>query len=903
MAAITAATATGATIRPDQPNPVVFPAADAKFVRVLIHKSSASAPCIDELEVYGPAGDRNLALATGGAKATASSCIAGFPIHRIEHLNDGQYGNSRSWISAGVTGEWAQIELPAAVKVAKIVFSRDREGRYSDRIPISLEVQLSLDGKKWNRAAVLRTAAEIEGEALAVALDRGDPVQYAFLGERLMCRKIDDSHPTARVLGQMREMLGRFAAKGLDVAAERNALAELTGRHEALVAAQEADDEAEQALFFEARMAKRRLFFREPDLAVLKRILFVKRQPFLPSHNYSVIFDSQGAGGGAVCVLETPWQEGRLLPEEASVARLFECDQGIARDVVADFAAETIYFGYRPTKADYFHLRSIHVDGSDGKQLTDGPFHDYYPCPLPDGGLAFISTRCRARFLCWRPQAFVLFRMDATGDNVRPLSHANLSEWTPAMMRDGRILWMRSEYLDKGANFGHTLWAMRPDGTHPELIFGNNTMHCYAGGREVPGTSEICCTLVSHGGDLNGPIALVDVAQGRSNPEAVHNITPDSPPHYHMDWARRQCFRDPVPISRDYFLCSHAPEDRFGLYVIDRYGNRELLHFDPTIGSMCPTVLRPTEAPPVLRAAPPETLADVEDRGQFTVSDVYQGLPTTVQRGTIKYLRVCGEVRSNLIQLPSGAYQADHTPFQDWYATPIHKVNGPYGWPSYVAKETFGLATVEEDGSANFHAPAGKVLYLQALDAEFNEVQRMRSVVQLQAGEKRSCVGCHEDRRSAPPVRQAVALRRQPESLRPPPWGAGPFSYQTVVQPVLDAKCVSCHDAKDKQQINLTGVLDADRIPASYRTLIAGGWVHHFDCRYPVEHTKAAAGTFGTLQSKLWKVLDAEDHHDVKLSEEETRRVKCWIDLNCPLWPDYQFRPERPAAAVVTAGN
>ena len=58
-------------------------------------------------------------------------------------------------------------------------------------------------------------------------------------------------------------------------------------------------------------------------------------------------------------------------------------------------------------------------------------------------------------------------------------------------MRDGRILWTRSEYLDKGADFGHTLWAIRPDGTHPELVFGNNTINCYANGREVPGTSEI----------------------------------------------------------------------------------------------------------------------------------------------------------------------------------------------------------------------------------------------------------------------------------------------------------------------------------------------------------------------------------------------------------------------------
>ena len=50
---------------------------------------------------------------------------------------------------------------------------------------------------------------------------------------------------------------------------------------------------------------------------------------------------------------------------------------------------------------------------------------------------------------------------------------------------------MRSEYLDKGANFGHTLWAIRPDGSHAELIFGNNTIHCYANGNEIPDSREI----------------------------------------------------------------------------------------------------------------------------------------------------------------------------------------------------------------------------------------------------------------------------------------------------------------------------------------------------------------------------------------------------------------------------
>jgi len=325
------------------------------------------------------------------------------------------------------------------------------------------------------------------------------------------------------------------------------------------------------------------------------------------------------------------------------------------------------------------------------------------------------------------------------------------------------------------------------------------------------------------------------------------------------------------------------------------YGNRELLHLDPEIGSMSPTLLRPVAAPPVLGGgeAPAERSPS---KGQFFVADVYRGLEQAVKRGTVKYIRVCREVRADLIRLPASEYQADHKPFQDWYATPTHKVNGPGGWPSYVAKGVLGIAPVEQDGSANFYAPAGKVLYFQVLDADYNEIQRMRSVVQLQDGEKRGCIGCHESRMLAPPSpdRIPIAMRREPSTLQPPPWGAGPFSYEKVVQPVWDAKCIRCHDAKDEQQINLTGILDADRIPASYRTIITKGWVHYFDYTWGREHSKAEPLSFGTVKSKLWDIME-DEHYDVRLTTEEARRIKCWTDLNCPLWPDYIFRPDRLA--------
>ncbi len=41
-------------------------------------------------------------------------------------------------------------------------------------------------------------------------------------------------------------------------------------------------------------------------------------------------------------------------------------------------------------------------------------------------------------------------------------------------------------------------------------------------------------------------------------------------------------------------------------------------------------------------------------------------------------------------------------------------------------------------------------------------------------------------------------------------------------------------------------------------------------------------------------MLKDERHKGVDLTSEEMQAIKCWIDMNCPLWGDYTFRPNRP---------
>lgn len=958
---------------------IEFPVRKTRFVRLMIQKTSGDTqPCLDELEVYGPNSTENLALASRRAKACASSLLAGHEIHKIEHLNDGQYGNSHSWIAATSGKAWAQIELPKATEVARVVISRDRKGEFQDRLPSEAQVLLSMNGADWQPVGALDSktgslvphrrnplsAFDLVPTLRVDRLTKKDwpgVLQYSFLRERDTWSKIptDDYlspllterpvrpggapywgqlarlSPLKRVLALYSDLIDRLERQGLNVDKDRRQLAKFMEATDA--GATESDE-----VYLAVRLAKRRLFFRDPALAPLEKVLFAKRHPFLESHNYSEHLDGCLEPGGGIFVLHVPRdRQGGLLPDQAEIEQLFDGSAGIVREPVLDYDAKTVFFAYRPDIPQvqgwdsYWHMYSLSLENGDVRQLTEGPFHDFDPVVLPDGGVAFTSTRCALRFLCWRPQAYVLYRMERDGSNLRRLSYANLSEWKPSVMSDGLIMWTRSEYLDKGADFSHTLWTIRPDGTQPALVFGNNTPNCYSQAHELPGTNEIVCTLMSHGSH-EGPIALIDRSKGPFDTSAITNITPDTHPYYQMDRSYFDTFRDPYPVSSDHFLVSHNPDNHhnWGLYVIDRYGNRELLYIDPEISSTGPRPLRPQPRPPVLTSSIDMKLA-AEQLGQFVVQDVYVGLGAEVERGRAKYIRVAEELPANLQQLACGEYTKDHPPFQDFYSSPVHLVKGRVNsyltrtanasmgpmrtnhdwskqiekvaeglyrvsddpaWPTYEAKMSHGVAPVAEDGSANFLAPAGKQLYFQLLDEDFNEIQRMRSVIQLQPGEKRSCIGCHESRQTTSAnFGRRRALQQPPVRLTPPPWGAVPFSYEKVVQPVLDRNCTKCHDGRqtDKRP-DLRAQLDKDRIPASYRSLIEGGWVHYFDYTWGIRPFKAEPLSFGTLQSRLFEVLKNKNHEKVALTNEEMQAVKAWVDLNCPLWPDYTYRLDRP---------
>jgi hypothetical protein len=162
----TSAPGASATLRPavtHRQNEDRFAAVEARFLRFTILATSGGEPCLDELEAWSR--DRNVALASTGAKATASGSLAGYEIHKLEHLNDGRTGNARSWISSQVGQGWVQLEFPKPERVDRVVWGRDREGQFKDRLTTRYRIEVATEPDAWKTVATSDDRTPFAGES------------------------------------------------------------------------------------------------------------------------------------------------------------------------------------------------------------------------------------------------------------------------------------------------------------------------------------------------------------------------------------------------------------------------------------------------------------------------------------------------------------------------------------------------------------------------------------------------------------------------------------------------------------------------------------------------------------------------------------------------------------------
>jgi hypothetical protein len=651
------------------------------------------------------------------------------------------------------------------------------------------------------------------------------------------------------------------------------------------------------ALYRKVRGYTRELALKNPLLGS-KPLVFMKRRRFICQmlHEYLGYYCDYGdVAGGGVYVLERP---GRSMATRDLVGG--RLPRGNYATLAVSYDAQTVYFAFAeraPTKPDFystdrrfFRLYAMDADGAHLRQLTDAPHDDFDPCPLPDGGLAFMSTRRGGFVRCnnpWEPlPSYTLHRMDGSRESIRTLSFHETSEWHPAVLNDGRIVYTRWDYVDRSAANFHGLWISNPDGTNPMSLFGNYTMRinaCFQP-RAIPGSHRVIFVAGAHHADVGGSLVIVDPRlvdldpnNGEDGFESIEVLTPEVCFPEAPGWPSSY-FHSPWPLSENYFLVSFSfdplpgmgprvnEDTQTGIYLMDRFGNLDLLYREPGVSCMYPVPLAPRPVPPVL---PSNLNPALGDEGEFFVRDIRRSHFPLPESRPIHALRV----------------------FQVLPKTHTHIVNQPrIGYANAEsARMLLGTVPVEADGSAYFRAPARKPLYFQAVDADGRAVQSMRTITYLQPGERRGCVGCHEPRGTTNLDGRSIALSRPPSRIRPGPDGTRPWSYPRLVQPVLDRRCVSCHDGSTgdgKNLLDLTGK-EAGQFTQSYESLRPFVRWYEWGGK-TISPIITRPGRIGADKSALTRILGDETHAEAaKLTDAERRRITLWLDGNAPFYGVY----------------
>ena len=589
---------------------------------------------------------------------------------------------------------------------------------------------------------------------------------------------------------------------------------------------------------------------RELDQFGVREIVFATRTQIAEGHWYANFgyyapedaHPCYGVGGRLV----------KLDLETGATQLLVDDVAGNVRDPAVHYDGHTIVFAWRKGGTAQFHLYRINADGTGLKQLTDGQYDDIEPSWLPDGGIAFVSSRCKRWVNCWLTQVANVHRCDADGKNVTQIS-ANLEhDNTPWILPDGRILYQRWEYVDRSQVHYHHLWTMYPDGTSQMVFFGNqHPGSVFIDAKPIPNSDEI--VLINSPGhgqrEHAGYLATLDVRKGPDELAMLHNVS------------RETNVRDPFPLATNAFLVAVEREIR----LFDAAGKSRQVYAlpaewaDVTLHEPRPLLPHPREMQIPARIKPEQTT------GVLACMDVYQGRNMEgVKPGEIKKLLV-------LESLPK----------------PINYTGGmeplTYGG-SFTLERILGTVPVESDGSAYFELPALHACFFVALDEQGRSVKRMQSFCTVMPGERTGCIGCHEQRTATLDKIAAgntpLAMRHAPSHITSIPGIPDVIDYTRDIQPIWDRHCVSCHNP-DKPSGHM--LLAGDQGPMyshSYIMLtlhrqVADGR-NQPKSNYP---PRALGDSASPLMDKL-----EPTHHDVKMSAAEKEMVRCWIN-SAATWP------------------
>jgi hypothetical protein len=383
-------------------------------------------------------------------------------------------------------------------------------------------------------------------------------------------------------------------------------------------------------------------------------IAFVKNRTVMPSFFAYTEGQSDAQNerhflpGAALCLLKMDGLYGKVqvLVEDAS---------GAIRDPDVSLDATQVLFAWKKSlNEDDYHLYEFDLKTKQVRQITSGlGFADYEGCYVPGNGIVFSSTRCVQTVDCWWTEVSNLYTCDREGRFLRRLGFDQVHSIHPALTEDGRVLYTRWDYNDRGQIFPQALFQMYPDGTGQSEFYGNNSWFptTIAHARGVPGSHQVVAIFTGHHSPQAGKLGILDISKGRQENSGAQLIAPvrDTPAERIDSYGQHgELFQHPFPLNEKEFIVTYAPKGwqrsqgrseqaHFSLYWMDIQGRRELLASDRQYACRKPVAVAGRQ-----NITPRPSLVDYrKSTGTYYVQDVHIGPGLKgVARGAVKKLRV-----------------------------------------------------------------------------------------------------------------------------------------------------------------------------------------------------------------------------------------------------------------------
>ncbi len=568
----------------------------------------------------------------------------------------------------------------------------------------------------------------------------------------------------------------------------------------------------------------------------VQSLLFIKRQTTTVTNGVVSVDVAGGNGqvldyqryepGGSLNLLSPARADGTVT----SLTSAFPTADFNGADV--SFDATQAVFSMKKDPNDHYHIYTVQLSpGSDGNfevhQKTAGDQDDINPIYVPGGLIAFVTNTMytamgtRADEYEHAREALQLATISvAGGDADRHLFAQNLSHTVAPWLRfDGRIGFSQWEHF--GPVNDVKLRVVNPDGTQELAIAGQHgkPVNSLFTVKEISpnvmlgiGTAR---DRTIHAGTLltidarnhNDP-ACIDGSAYASATTGNHVCLDEENATFQILTANVPTGSDPSPVGRyrepsvlpnggiltswaagpvnDLNEQSLTPPD-FGIYVYDTVsGQNQLVYNDRNTWDLNALAVSPRTEPPVIA-----NLQHVQD----------SSVP-----GRIGSVNVA---QTDLAEVVTGA-QFNNTPMAqalhegavavrviEGFSSEAAKGVSMFGLTMFEGAAVLGEAPVFPDGSWLANVPPYIPMHLQPIDKFGLAIRNQQLWIKAMPGEERRCVGCHESRTGqGVPVFQGTTVADQtPSEFTEAIADRTEFPWDKKVQPILDANCVSCHNA------------------------------------------------------------------------------------------------------------